>query len=93
MQDITSSDIYNLGSGVGTSIIKLLDIFKETIEIPFRYRIHPRRSSDITSIILESSKLLESFPGFTFQKLEEKIPVTWNYFKTQQKKTCPRLSA
>jgi len=84
LKDLDSSNVYNLGSGVGTSIIGLLEIFKTVLGDTIRYRIHPIRPSDNTSIVLDSSKLLSCFPGFKFQKLEEKIRETWNYFKTYQ---------
>ena len=81
--DVESSDTYNLGSGIGTSILDLLEIFKKVIQRPIRYRIHPIRPSDNSSIILNSSKLLRRFPGFVFQQLERKIEETWNIFKSQ----------
>jgi len=81
LRNLGSSGVYNLGSGVGTSIIQLLDIFKAVIDKPFQYHIHPRRPQDNTSIILDSSKLIAHFPGFRFQRLEDKIADTWNYFK------------
>ena len=77
-----SSDIYNLGSGIGTSIMQLLNIFQQVVDVPFKYRILQKRPSDNSSIVLDCSKLMELFPGFRCQKLEEKIDETWTYFKT-----------
>jgi len=82
LKNLDSSDVYNLGSGVGTSVIRLLNIFQSCIDKPIKYCIHPKRSSDIDSIILDSSKLVIRFPGFKFKKLEDKIPETWGYIKT-----------
>jgi UDP-glucose 4-epimerase len=84
LRDPIASGVYNLGSGEGTSIVRLLDIFKTSINTPFSYKIHPRRALDNSSIVLDSSKLLAFFPGFNFQKLEDKISVTWEYFKNRQ---------
>jgi UDP-glucose 4-epimerase len=81
LRDTSSSGVYNIGSGVGTSIIRLLENFKAVIDEPIKYHIHPRRPMDNTSIVLDSSKLIAHFPGFEFQKLEDKIIETWNYFK------------
>jgi UDP-glucose 4-epimerase len=82
LKNLLSSDVYNLGSGVGTSIMQLLNIFQRVVDIPFRYRILEKRPSDNSSIVLDSSKLMKLFSDFRCQKLEEKIPETWNYFKT-----------
>jgi UDP-glucose 4-epimerase len=85
--ELESSDVYNIGTGVGTSVIRLLEIFQEVVEKPFRYCVRPRRSLDNTSIVLDSSKLVTRFPGFTYQKLEDKIQESWDYFKTRYSKT------
>ena len=82
LKNLVSSDVYNLGSGIGTSIMQLLNIFQQVVDIPFRYRIQEKRPSDNSSIVLDSSKLMKLFPGFRCQKLEEKIDETWTYFKT-----------
>ncbi len=85
--NLMSSDVYNLGSGVGTSIMQLLNIFQQVVDIPFQYRIHEKRPSDNSSIVLDSLKLMKLFPGFRCQKLEERIEETWTYFKTTFHKT------
>ena len=85
LNDMDSSDIYNLGSGVGTSIIQLLEIFKEIIDIPFKYRIHPKRISDNSSIVLDNSKIMAHFTQFNFSNLEDKIKDTWIEFKVKMK--------
>ncbi|MDL1967963.1 MAG: NAD-dependent epimerase/dehydratase family protein [Deltaproteobacteria bacterium] len=87
-----SSGIYNLGSGAGTSIIRLLEIFQTVIDMPIKYRIHPKRQLDNTSIVLDSSKLVAHFPCFEFKRLEDKIFETWNYFKLPRPKLYRKLS-
>ncbi|MDP3788790.1 MAG: NAD-dependent epimerase/dehydratase family protein [Candidatus Omnitrophota bacterium] len=72
-----SSDVYNIGTGRGVSVLDLLDIFREVIDIPFKYKIYSKRKFDNTSVILDSSKLAAFFPGLKFQKIEEKIRDTW----------------
>ena len=81
LQDLDSSGVYNLGTGKGTSILRLLNIFQTVIDASIRYRIYPRRPSDNAVIVLDSSKLLAHFPGFQFQILEDKIRETWEYVK------------
>ena len=83
LNKLASSGVYNLGSGVGTSIIRLLEIFQTVVVEPFRHHIHTRRPLDNPSIILDSNKLIAHFPGFKFQKLEDKLSETWNYFKAK----------
>jgi len=77
------SGVFNLGTGIGTSIIELLRIFGRTIDTQFEHEVLPRRPFDNASIVLDSGKLLAEFPGFTFGALEEKIPETWDEMKRQ----------
>lgn len=81
LNDPGSSGIYNLGSGIGVSILELLEIFKRVVDLPIQFEVLPRRPSDNASIVLDSSKLLSRFPEFTFQELEKKIAETWRYVK------------
>lgn len=69
LHDLDASGTYNLGSGRGTSILELLDLFKAVSGCPVQCRMHPRRPSDNTSVILNSEKLLRNFPGFVLHDL------------------------
>lgn len=69
LHNLDASDTYNLGTGRGTSILELLDIFKVVSDCPFECRLHQRRPSDNTSVVLNSEKLLSCFPGFAFRDL------------------------
>jgi UDP-glucose 4-epimerase len=93
LQDLDSSEVYNLGTGKGTSILQLLNIFQTVIDASIGYRIHPRRPSDNAVIVLDSSKLLAHFPGFQFETLEDKIRETWEYAKLRHQDAGQELSA
>jgi UDP-glucose 4-epimerase len=73
LSDLGSGDVYNLGTGVGTSIVELLEVFRRACGRAFVSRLHPRRPADNTSAILDSAKLLRQFPGFAFRKLEDGV--------------------
>lgn len=87
LKNMESSDTYNLGVGKGISVIELLEIFKESIDIPFKSRVQARRRFDNNSVVLDSKKLISHFPGFGFQELKIKIRDTWDYVKKHHKKT------
>jgi len=84
LADLNESATVNIGSGRGTSIIELLDVFKRVVDIPFQYEIKSRRASDNKSFILDSSLILSYFPNFSFSNLEEKIRETWQYFREEK---------
>ena len=76
------SDLYNLGTGRGVSVLELFDIVRTVTDIPFEYKVFSRRDFDNTRVVLDSSKLLSFFPGFEFQRIEEKIKDMWMYLKS-----------
>ena len=77
LDDLTHSAVYNLGTGVGTSILELLELFKTAIPVPFEAHVAPRRDLDNTSCILDVSRLLARAPGFQFRKLADELGPTW----------------
>jgi len=83
LSDLTSSETFNLGTGRGTSIMELLEIFKATLDVDFKYRVLPRRPSDNVSSVLDTSKLTAHFPGFSFQPMEDKLRETWEDIKSR----------
>jgi len=85
LRDFGSSDVYNLGTGKGVSIIELLDIFKEVVDIPFQSRIHPRRSSDNTRSILSGEKLCRHYPDLNFKDMKAMIKHTWEHVKNEHR--------
>lgn len=73
LRDMQSDGIYNLGTGRGTSILELLEIFRSVYGRPFAQRLHPRRPSDNISSVLDSSRLLRHYPGFVFRSLRDGV--------------------
>ena len=89
LRDLDATDTYNLGSGSGTSILELLSIFRRVSDRPFVCRVQPRRSSDNTSAILTSAKLLRHFPDFHHRPLEEGIRETFRWaMASRQERSC-----
>lgn len=83
LRDLSASDVYNLGTGRGTSVLELLDIFRRRVHASFPCERHPRRPSDAEASVLDSGKLLSHFPGFRFAELEDKIGETWDDFRAR----------
>ncbi|MBF0274564.1 MAG: NAD-dependent epimerase/dehydratase family protein [Nitrospinae bacterium] len=87
LKDLHSSGTFNIGSGKGVSILELLDVFKKVIDKPFTYELSDKRNFDNSSAILDSTKLLGEFKGFTLQNIEEKIKETWHYVQKHYQKS------
>jgi len=93
INDLESSDTYNLGTGRGISVLELLDIFHAAIDRPFKYEISPHRQFDNTIAILDSSKLLSFFSDSEFQRIEDKIADTWQYAKEHYRPAVSRIES
>ncbi|GEM_PF-148242 len=79
LRNLDASETFNLGTGLGTSTLDLLEMFRTVLGRPLLYRIHPRRPSDNTVSILPSTKLLCHFPGFQFQELATGLRLTFDH--------------
>jgi UDP-glucose 4-epimerase len=84
LADTTASDTFNLGTGVGVSILDLLELFREVAGADFEARRHPRRPSDNTSAVMDNSKILALYPDFSFRDLGEMLARTWELVRAER---------
>lgn len=73
----SGSGLFNIGTGKGTSLARLIELFREMIPVPFDVSISPGRPFDVPSIVLSGDKILNQFPGFQYMGLEDGIQRTW----------------
>jgi UDP-glucose 4-epimerase len=72
-------NIYNLGSGVGTSVLDLIETFKRVNKIDIPYEITNRRDGDIAISYADVSKA-EALLGFkTTKTLEDMVYDSYQY--------------
>ncbi len=88
LTDLKESSTMNIGSGRGTSVMELLNIFKRVINVPFEYEILPRRPSDNAAIVLDNRAILNHFPDFSFSTMEDKVKETWLSFSKKPSHIC-----
>lgn len=73
--------IYNLGTGVGYSVLDMVNAFEKVNGIKINYKIVGRREGDIASCYSNPSKAKEEL-GFVAEKtLEDMVLDAWNYEK------------
>ncbi|WP_372718901.1 NAD-dependent epimerase/dehydratase family protein [Novipirellula sp.] len=78
---LNESETFNLGTGVATSLRKLLHHIQSMVEVPIEVQYLARRSSDIQSIALAPDRLLSQIPAFCFTPLAEGVKRTLQYHK------------
>lgn len=77
--------IFNLGSGEGTSVLEAINAFEKSTSIKVNHKIVNRREGDVEAIYSDSSKaekLLKWKPKYS---LEEMVKSAWQWEKTMQK--------
>lgn len=79
---------YNIGSGVGRSNLDVLDIIGGLAPLcnrQWEVRTHPRQNFDVTTNVLDSTKLMSETGWQVMVPFEEGLIRTWNWLSQQLK--------
>lgn len=79
--------VFNASTGTGTRLGDLLDIIGMVAGTPVKREVQPRRRLDITRIIPDNQKAIETFGWRPEVSLEEGLSLTWEWFRTQNSST------
>jgi len=77
----TPEIIYNLGSGIGTSINDILKYIKENLELDLKVNYCQGRSFDVPVNVLDVSNLKNRFGTINYVNIDEGISRLYNYIK------------
>jgi UDP-glucose 4-epimerase len=73
--------IYNLGTGQGTSVLGVINTFKQVNQIEIPYKIVDRRPGDVAICFADASKAYEKLGWKTTKTIEDMVKDAWNYEK------------
>lgn len=73
--------IYNLGAGVGHSVLELVNTFERVNNIKIPYKIAPRRDGDLDEYYANAKKAEKELGFKTTRGLEEICRDSWNFQK------------
>ena len=71
--------IYNLGTGVGYSVLDMVNAFEKANNIKIPYKIAPRRAGDIATCYADPTKSKEELGFKTEKNLEDMCKDTWHF--------------
>ena len=71
--------VYNVGSGKGTSVLELINLFENVNQIKLNYRIGNRRDGDIVNAYADASKIKNELNWSTKYSLENALKTAWNW--------------
>ena len=75
----TGCEAYNLGTGVGYSVLDLVNTFKRVNHVDVPYKIVGRRAGDIATCYSDASKALRELGWKTERGIEEMCEDTWRW--------------
>ena len=71
--------IYNLGTGIGYSVLDIINAFERVNNLKINYKIAPRRSGDIAMCYSDPTKAKEELNFVAQKTLEDMCRDSWNY--------------
>ncbi len=74
-------ETFNVGTGVGVSVLELVKKFIEVTGIKLNYTIGPRRAGDIEKVYADAKKINQSFGWTPRYGLGESLLHAWNWEK------------
>ncbi|MBC7557438.1 MAG: GDP-mannose 4,6-dehydratase, partial [Chryseobacterium sp.] len=77
----TIIDIYNLGTGKGSSVLEVVNAFELANNVKIPYQICDRRAGDITIAYADASKAEKELSWKAETSLEEALRTTWEWQK------------
>lgn len=72
--------IYNLGTGIGYSVLDLVENFKEVNNIDVPYVFAPRRAGDIPECFANADKALKELGWKAEKNVEDMCRDSWNFY-------------
>lgn len=73
--------VYNLGSGIGHSVLEMVKTFEQVNNVKIPYKIAPRRAGDLAEIYADPTKAEKELNWKTEKTLEDMCKDSWNYIK------------
>ena len=79
-------DYFNIGTGVGNSVLEVIQQFEKEINKPINYSFEKRREGDIEKIWADSSKALKKMNWKATHRLEDMVKSSMNWNKQKNGK-------
>ena len=84
-KEFSINEVFNIGTGKGTSVMEIIDAFEKSTGKKINYKIGERRKGDVDATFADNKKALQSLcwsPKYTF---EQALESAWNWEKNYRK--------
>ena len=75
----TKTDIFNLGTGDGVTVLEAIKMFETVTGIKLNYEIGPRRPGDVVAIYANNNLAVEQLGWKIKYGLKEMMQTAWNW--------------
>ncbi len=74
-------EVFNVGTGSGTSVLELLQLFEKATGVKVPFQIVERRPGDVTAVYADTSKARDVLGWHTKMSIEEALSSAWVWEK------------
>ena len=82
----SSLDVFNVGTGNGSTVLEVVQAFEERCNVPLNYRIGPRRDGDVEQIFADTQKINQVLQWQAEYDLHDMMYHAWMWQKSISKK-------
>ncbi len=75
-------DVFNVGTGNGTSVMELINTFEKVNNVKVKYVIGPRRTGDVESCWADTKKINDTMNWKSEKSISEAMKDSWKWQKT-----------
>ena len=72
-------EIFNVGTGKGTSVLELVNMFEKVNGLKLNYKIAPRRSGDVVAIYADTTLAKNELGWKAERSLEDTLVSAWKW--------------
>lgn len=83
--DAKGVNVYNLGTGIGYSVLDIVNTFNKVNNLNIPYKIVERRAGDIAICYADTTKAYEELGFECKKKLEDMVKDSYNFYKKNKK--------
>jgi UDP-glucose 4-epimerase len=81
----TNCDVFNVGTGTGTSVLELITIFKDELKVDLPYKVTERRPGDCAAMVAGVEKIGKELNWVAKYTVKDALIHAWNWEQKRNK--------
>jgi UDP-glucose 4-epimerase len=84
--NVPSFDVFNIGTGIGYSVLDIINAFEKAVGIKINYKIVDRRPGDVEAVFADTKKANGILQWQTKNSMEDMMRTAWDWEQQQKNK-------